>query len=346
MAIPGLIALAALLMLAGCGDLPQPFRGRPGGDAARLAAPLAIRIAVPPPSQAMLDDTQSRALSQALAQALQEQEVPAVATDMPWALDWRIEILAEIQGSQVRPRFRLLDADRTAQATTEGAPVPVRDWARADEALYRRVAAQAAPALAQLLLQVQGALKQIDPKLLAAGPPRIRLGGVRGAPGDGNTALAARMREFLGGQGFVVQDSAEGAIYGLNATVTVAPPERGKQRVEIVWIVSRRDGQDLGRVAQINEVPAGALNGFWGDVAYAAAEEAADGVRTVVANAEDRPSEAPAGTRSAGWAGAPGGGVTTPGSGSGPQAVTTPPLRAPPGGIGGPLPPPARPAGR
>jgi hypothetical protein len=273
------------LALGACADLPQPFRGRPGGDAARLAAPLALRIAVPPPSQALLDEAQSRALSQQVAQALQEQEVPAVATDAPWPLDWQVEIVAERQGPAVQARFRLLDADRRPQASTQSAPVPLQDWAQPSPALFRRLATQAAPALTQLLLQVDAARKAVDPAALAAGPPRLRFGGVRGAPGDGNAALATRMREFLGHQGFVVQEDAEGATYGLDATVLVTPPARGVQRVEIVWTVSRRDGEDLGRVAQLNEVPAGRLDRFWGDVAYAAAEQAADGVRTVVANA-------------------------------------------------------------
>lgn len=324
--------LTALLALAACGDLPQPHRGQPGGEAARLATPLAIRIAIPAPAEAMLDGAQAEALARQLAQALQEEEVPAVATDAPWPLDWRIDIVVERQGANVRPRYRLLDADRRQQAATEGTPMPIQEWAQPSEAIYRRMAQQAAPALARVLLNVDAARKQIDPKLLAAGPPRLRFGGVRGAPGDGNASLATRMREFLANQGFVVQDSAEGATYGLSAVVTVTPPERGVQRVEIVWTVTRRDGEDLGRVAQINEVPSGRLNGFWGDIAYAAAEEAADGVRTVVANAEDRPREPGAAGPANRAAGAAAQGT--------PRAGPT--LRAPPGGIGGALPPPER----
>jgi hypothetical protein len=219
--------------------------------------------------------------------------VPAVATATPLPLDWRVEIAAERQGQAVLPRFRLLDADRRPQATTDGAPVPLRDWAEPTPEVLSAVAAGAAPALARLLLQVEAARKATDPASLAAGPPRIRVAGVRGAPGDGNTALAARIREMLGAQGFVVQDSAEGAGYGLEAEVVVTPPARGVQRVEIQWIVSRRDGEELGRVAQLNEVPNGRLSRFWGDIAYAAAEEAADGVRTVVANALGAPPSAP-----------------------------------------------------
>jgi hypothetical protein len=282
-----LLAAAALplLLLGACGDLPQPFRNRPGLEAQRLAVPLAVRLAVPPPQAALLPDEAAHALAEQVATALQAQEVPAVATATPLPLDWRVEIAAERQGQAVLPRFRLLDADRRPQATTDGAPVPLRDWAEPTPETLSAVAAGAAPALARLLLQVEAARKATDPASLAAGPPRIRVAGVRGAPGDGNTALAARIREMLGAQGFVVQDSAEGAAYGLEAEVVVTPPARGVQRVEIQWIVSRRDGEELGRVAQLNEVPNGRLSRFWGDIAYAAAEEAADGVRTVVANA-------------------------------------------------------------
>lgn len=324
-----------LLLLPGCGDLPQPFRGRPGGEAARLAVPLAVRIAVPPPPQAMLGDAQARALAEQLAEALQAQEVPAVATETPWPLDWQVEILAEREGTLVRPRFRLLDPDRRQQAATQGPGVPVQAWAEGEPEALRRVAGQAAPNLARLLLQVDAARKQIDPAALAAGPPRIRFGGVRGAPGDGNAALAGRIREFLGNLGLVVQDTGDGATYGLTAEVLVTPPERNVQRVEIVWTVTRRDGQDLGRVAQLNEVPAGRLNGYWGDIAYAAAEEAAQGVRTVVANAQE--------TRAAGEAEAPPGPATPTAEAEAPPRG---PLLQPPGADAAtaPLPRPEPPA--
>jgi hypothetical protein len=286
-------ALLLLLALGGCTGLPQPFRNRPGAQAQRLATPLALRLAVPPPQGALLPDEAARGLARQVAAALQAQEVPAVATDAPLPLDWRVEIVAERQGDAVLPRFRLLDADRRPQAAADGAPVPLRDWAEPTPELLSGVAAGAAPALQRLLLQVEAARKATDPASLAAGPPRIRVAGVRGAPGDGNTALATRIRELLGHQGFVVQDSAEGAGYAVDAEVAVTPPARGVQRVEIQWIVSRRDGEELGRVAQLNEVPSGRLNRFWGDIAYAAAEEAADGVRTVVANAMGAPPASP-----------------------------------------------------
>ncbi|MFC7473240.1 hypothetical protein ACFQS7_02675 [Dankookia sp. GCM10030260] len=290
-----------MLALAGCVDLPQPYRGRPGGQAQVLAIPLAIRIAVPPPEQALLGNAQATDFAAALVAALQTEDVPVIASATPLPLDWLVEITADRQGQgrgeTVRPRFRLLDADRKPQATTEGKPIPLEDWANADRALFDQVARENGPKLTQLLLQVEAARKSTDPASLTAGPPRLYMLGVLGAPGDGNASLGARMKEQLGGQGFVVQDSAEGASYGLQADVAVVPAgTRGVERVEIIWIVSRRDGEELGRVVQMNEVPAGRLNRLWGDIAYVAANEAADGVKTVVANALQAPpatSDAP-----------------------------------------------------
>ena len=281
-------------MLAGCGDLPQPFRGRPGAQATRLAVPLAIRLVVPPPSEALLTDAGAQELSERVAAALQAEEVPAIALPRPLPLDWQVEILAERRGEAVLPRFRLLDADGKLQAATEGQPVPIGTWAEASTPMFNTVAAQAVPSLTRLLMQVEAARKSTDPQALAAGPPRIRLAEVKGATGDGNVALAARMREFLANEGFIVQDVADGAAYALEADVTLATAATPRvQRVEIQWIVSRRDGEELGRVVQINEVPTGRLARFWGDIAYAVAEEAASGVRTVVANAQPPAEAAP-----------------------------------------------------
>jgi hypothetical protein len=287
------LLLVLPLLLAACTGLPQPFRGRPGLQAERLAVPLAMRLAVPPPEQALLPDASARILAERVAAALQAEDVPAVAVAAPLPLDWRVDILAERQGAMILPRFRMVNADGALQAASDGAPVPVQDWAGASPELLDRVATQAVPALTQLLLRVEAARKSTDPEALGAGPRRVRLAGVRGAPGDGNASLGARMREFLGNQGYVVQDVADGAAYGLQADVAVAAAGRGVQRVEIQWIVSRRDGEELGRVVQINEVPAGRLDRLWGDIAYAAAEEASAGVRTVIVNAQ-APAEPPA----------------------------------------------------
>lgn len=284
------LAALALLALAACGDLPQPFRGNPGGMAGRLAVPPPYRLAVPPPAAAMLTTTESEAFAKAVAEALLKREVPAVA-DAPLPLDWRLAMDMRLEGNRVVPRYALFDPDGAPQGVAEGSAIPARDWARPNAALLADVANDASRRAADLLLRAEAARKSTNPAALAAaGPPRVYLLPVRGAPGDGNESLTARMREALGDQGILAQDVADGAGFAADGRVSVVPAGRGMQRVEILWIVSRRDGQDLGRVLQMNEIPAGLLDRHWGDIAFAAAAEAAGGVQRVIENAGGMPA--------------------------------------------------------
>lgn len=279
------LALAALLALPACGDLPQPHRGNPGGLAQGLRIPLAVRLAIPPPPEALLTDEAARRYAEAMSEALQAADVPATATSTPLPLDWRLIITAQNTGATVIPRYVITNADGTEQGAVTGPPVPTRLWAEASTPTLQAVAQQANPRVTQMLLSIQAARASASPAAIQAGPPRLRLIPVRGAPGDGNASLTARLREFLGNRGYVVQDLADGAAFAVTAEVSVVPAGPGLQRVEIQWIVSRRDGYELGRVLQLNEVPAGSLNRPWGDIAYAAAEEAAGGVQTIIRNA-------------------------------------------------------------
>jgi hypothetical protein len=142
-----------------------------------------------------------------------------------------------------------------------------------------------APELATLVGRIDARRRTGDERASGASPPVVLVRPVRGAPGDGNRSLTARISERLAGLGMQVQERAEGAGFAVQGVVELAPAGSGQQRVEIVWTVSRRDGHDLGRVLQLNEVPAGSLNGLWGDVAFVVADEAAGGVRDVIANA-------------------------------------------------------------
>lgn len=279
------LLLALLLLLGACERGITPHWGNPGGAARQLAVPLAVRLAIRPPPEALLDDTNARLLADAVADGLQAAEVPAIATTTPLPLDWKLDITAEVNGANVQPRFVIRNADGQEQGTVDTTAVPTRNWAEATPELIRAVAAQAAPRVTQMLLSVQAARAAASPDAISAGPPKVRFIPITGAPGDGNTALTARMRTFLGNLGYVMQDTAEGAAFAVTAEVSVVPVNPATQRVEIQWIVSRRDGHELGRVVQLNEVPAGSLSRFWGDVAYVAAEQAAGGVQTIIRNA-------------------------------------------------------------
>ena len=93
------------------------------------------------------------------------------------------------------------------------------------------------------------------------------------------------MRLKLADLGMVVQDTAEKADFKLRGEVKTAPGAGGTTRVEIQWIVDAPNGDERGRILQLNEVPPGTLDRHWSDVAVAVASEAAGGVRDVILNA-------------------------------------------------------------
>ncbi len=280
------LCLAALLALAGCGDLPQPFLGHPGATAERLAQPPPSRLAVLPPAQSLLPDAGADVWAGAVADALRTEEVPATATDgTHQRSDWSLVLSAEVRGAEVVPSYAVQNPSGEPQGVSEGAPVSTADWAGGDPAVLKAAAVQAAPGIASLLGRIEAARRQSDPNSLLNRPARIYFTGVTGAPGDGNSSLPLQMRAKLGAMGLVVQDAASGADFSLAGQVQTAPGAKGTMRIELQWIVSDSKGAERGRIVQLNEVPPGTLDRYWGDVAVAVADEAAGGVRDVVLNA-------------------------------------------------------------
>ena len=118
----------------------------------------------------------------------------------------------------------------------------------------------------------------------ASGQTRLLISGVDGAPGDGGMSLPKAITAILKQQDVaIVTDPEAKADLVLRATVVVAKPKAGKQNVKIVWSVRRKDGGEIGTVGQENEIPAGLLDGPWGDVAYMVAVSAQDGIMELVA---------------------------------------------------------------
>ena len=272
-----------LLVLAGCGDLPRPFEGRPGAAASRLAQPPPARLAVVPPSQAYLTETAAARYAAAVALAMQEESLPAVA-DPVRPGDWRLELLAELRGEQVVPGFRVRDPSGAEKGHAEARPVALAAWAAAAPETLERAGREAAPTVAALLASIEAARREADPDSLVNRPVRVQLRPVVGAPGDGNRSLARHMRDQLGKLGMVVQEQAAGADYSVHGEVSVTNARGGQQQVEIRWKVADAKGAEAGQVAQLNQVPRGTLAGLWADVALIVAQEAAGGVRDVIRN--------------------------------------------------------------
>ncbi len=278
--------LIALLLLAGCGDLPRPFAGNSGSMARQLVQPPPARLAVRAPTGAMLGDGDAVALAAAVARALQEAEVPAI-TDAPRRGDWQLQISAELRQDRVVPSYAVLDPEGTERGQAEGIGIEPAAWAMAGQQTVNAAALVAAPRISAMLARIEADRRRSDPASLANRPARVFLRPITGAPGDGNTSLTRQMRLELTKSGHTMQETGEGADFTVVGDVLVAPA--GKlERVEIQWRVTDARGEERGKVVQLNEIPAGSLRGFWADIAVVVAQEAAGGVRDVILNQTDR----------------------------------------------------------
>ena len=268
-------------LLSACGDLPEPFIGNPGATARRLAQPLAPLLAVPPGSDTLLPDAANRELAKQIAAALQASEVPALVR-APEKTDWRLVTRAERDGDAVRPLFSVQNPQGKEEGSAEGELVPLQAWANADPALMQQVAAEAAPRIGAVLTSIRVARDKADPNSLYNRPAKVMVASVTGAPGDGDQSLTQQMRARLAVLGPVVLTTPAGADFLVQGDVKVVPIPNHQERVEIQWSVKTASGDERGRVVQLNEIPAGTLDRYWGDVAVVVATEASNGVNDVI----------------------------------------------------------------
>jgi hypothetical protein len=277
----GQLALLLCFALSACGDLPEPFLGNPGATARRLARPLTPLLAVPPGTDTLLPDAANQALANHIATALQASEVPAMVRT-PEKTDWRLITRAERTGDFVTPLFSVRDPQGKEEGSAQGEQVPVQAWGNADAALLDQVAAEAAPRIGAVLTSIRVAHDKADPGSLYNRAAKVQVADVTGAPGDGNLALTQQMRARLAVLGPVVLTTPAGADFVVQGQVNVVPIPKGQERVEIQWSVKTVSGDERGRVVQLNEIPAGTLSRYWGDVAVVVAAQASSGVNDVI----------------------------------------------------------------
>ena len=165
---------------------------------------------------------------------------------------------------------------------------PAADWEEGKGETVAQLAAASAEQLVALLQDTAPTEAEIG------GRTRLRVASVEGAPGDGSEALARAITELLKKQDLaIITDPHAEADLILTAEVAVARPKAGKQNVKIVWHLRRKDGGEIGTVGQENDVPAGLLDGPWGDVAYMVGVSAQDGIMQLVSRGAPPPSGKP-----------------------------------------------------
>ena len=288
-----LLWLVCAVALAGCGDFPTPFKGNPGATAARLAQPTAPLLVVVAPNDSALPVDARAVMAESLASALQAEEVPAQAK-RPMRGDWQLISRMEVRGRTVVPVFAVLDPAGKDLGSVEGRAASADTWAVGSPDFLRSVSVEAAPRISALLTGIRIGRDRADPNSLLNRPARVAVFEVTGAPGDGNSALTRQVRQRMANYGLLVQFDKSGADFLVHGDVAIAPTPNRKERVEIVWTVTRPSGDERGKVVQLNEIPAGTLDGYWGDVAVAVATEAAQALNDVVLSQTGREEAAKA----------------------------------------------------
>lgn len=143
-----------------------------------------------------------------------------------------------------------------------------------------------------------------DPTAVAASGPtpserHLVVLPISGAPGNGGAELLRAMTTTLRAARLPVVKDVDDQALVIAGSVHVAPPEGGRQKVEIVWLVRDPSGREIAKLAQNNMVPAGQLDGDWSGIAPLITEAALPGLVDVLRQAPSR-AEVPAAPRSGG----------------------------------------------
>jgi hypothetical protein len=273
--VPG---LALVIAAAACQPLPHPFADdRP--SAALIAVPDSIAIAV-----GQIEGTPhatAAKLSDAIASELLKHNIPASAmttSRASYTLDGRIEESPPLAGqATVTVFWRLRDASgKIVHEHSNKVTAPIRDWEDGADAPVGQLASAGGDVLASLVTETAPKEEQ------ASGRIRVAVRKIGGAPGDGDTALANAMTAILKRADIDIVDAQTGKPdIDIDSDITVEP-KGNQQHVKIVWHVSRANGNEVGNVAQENDLPRGRLEGPWGDVAYGVAIAAGDGIMQLV----------------------------------------------------------------
>lgn len=268
--------------------MPQPFADLRPAHNPLLVLPDSVGVTLPPISG--LDTASNAALVDLLVTQLQDRNVPAMreggtrATYVLAAAASRAPanasgiVAAAVTWHLVQDGKTLLVIDRRLRLK-DGKPLP-----------------EDVPMLAGIAADVARVMQAESPAVIAGAGPApaltIAVPEVTGAPGDGSRSLAAAMTGFLRGKGLRADPIAaakEGALR-LAGSVSMSRPQGGQQTVEIVWSLLDTKGREIGNVRQRNPVPAGSLDGKWGEIAGYAAEAAADGVLALIDQAQRSPA--------------------------------------------------------
>jgi hypothetical protein len=282
--------------------IPQPFQGVERNDEMIAQAIEVPALVVEVPQG--LNPEVATVLRDQVVEAARKHDIPALSapTPMAWVLSAQAAVVAAAPAEATPPAAKSAKPSRKKGAKPPAEPPKatggqtVISWRLFDatgrertqfpvtfpgteEALSvggaQLLAEQTASALETALTHPR---RQVAANPAASERPVAWVGTVRGAPGDGNTALARAMAGVLPLKGVKVEAKKEKAQWRVEGVVSVKPGPGDKDVVTLTWRILDDKGKEAGTIAQENAVPRGRLNKPWAEIAGFAAEAAAEGI--------------------------------------------------------------------
>lgn len=263
------IGAAALLALAACQPLPQPFQHAETGDNPLVVLKDGPGVSLRPIEG--LDLHLSDEITTELERAFAAQDVPAsavAANRASFRLIGKGALTPQAGGrSMLAIDWRLSDADGELLEERRQ-ETPLVEGATHREGLTRMAR--------DLVAGMVPRLASPSPKSVL--PEAVLVHAVDGAPGDGGISLKQAIEYVLSKNGVPLAQKGEDNVLIVTAQIVMGKPEGGAQSISIRWTLHAPDGAELGNVTQANKIRAGSLDHAWGETAYAVAEAAYDGI--------------------------------------------------------------------
>jgi hypothetical protein len=279
----------ALLLLAGCEKLPRPFQpddktGNP------LLVPIEGQNLEVLPLQGAAPLLPDRGATQ-IASALAEAGLPATVGNRTAQSRLLIGTAEVIPNGGFTEQLRLrwevyAPGGSLLHIALQEAELPQGRWQQGEADTLAKVGREAATLLAAAAAGPEEVAARIDPGTGSGERRAVAIWGLSGAPGDGGRSVPRALASIMTQRGFLVVEDLSPGGFAIDGVMKVETLKDGQQRVWLVWrVLSGQEGEFLGQVEQENIIPAGSLDGPWGEVAAIVANAAADGLVDLMSEA-------------------------------------------------------------
>ena len=270
--------------------IPQPFKGMERNDtmiAEAIRVP-ALVVAVP----GGLAEDRAVVLRDRVVELAQAADIPALseASVRAWTLSGQAAKIQSGGRPEGKPKqgkkpdpggqgvivWRLADPDGAERAKFSVNFKTISDTLLDTD--LRLAAQETVTALDAALLRPN---TQVAETVAQSQKPIAWVGAVKGAPGDGNQALARALVGILPVKGIAVEATQAKAQWRIEGSIKVASGPT-QDVVTLTWRVLDATGKEAGTIAQENAVPHGRLAKPWREIAGFAAEAAAEGIAQLI----------------------------------------------------------------